>query len=302
MKVPSPRTVLVVLATVLHVATATFVTSYDYNTAVSFQIFDWNTRTVKPQTNAETNFASFGCRPADPFVVIVHGWKEGCSTTQWVQETINNFVIHRKGCIICADYSPIASNIDYFTVVQQVDGIARTIEKKVRQLFTYGMTPAKGMLYAFSLGAPIAFQTGRNLAPLKLSRIDACDPVGVGFDLNTTYTALNILDTATNVQCIHTSSDYGTTRRVCQKDWLMGYCGWFQYAAGIKTSHGLCPDFYNAAFWVDFPAIANPFNCPTTRAISSWPTGFKMGYFMPQNNPTLIGDLFAKTSPNYPFN
>ncbi|XP_049542698.1 uncharacterized protein LOC125955602 [Anopheles darlingi] len=299
---PSPRTVLVMVVAVLHVATANLITSYDYNTAVSFQIFDWNTNTMKAQTNAETNFAAFGCMPADPFVVIVHGWREGCATTQWVRETINNFVIYRKGCILCADYSIIANNADYFIAVKQVDGIARTIEKKVRQLFTYGMAPANGMLYAFSLGAPIAFQTARNLAPQKLARIDACDPAGVGFDLNATYTALDILNTATNVQCIHTSSDYGTTRRVCQKDWLVGYCGWFQYAAGTKTSHGLCPDFYNAAFWVDFPAIPNPLTCPTTRAVSSWPTGFKMGYFMPLTSPNLIGDFFAKSSPSYPFN
>lgn len=90
------------------------------------------------------------------------------------------------------------------------------------------------------------------------------------------------MDSATSVQCIHTSTDYGTSRRVCHKDWLMGYCGWFQFAAGTKSSHGLCPEFYNAAFWFDFPAISNPYYCPTTRAVSSWPSGFKMGYFMPQ--------------------
>ncbi|XP_058066333.1 uncharacterized protein LOC131215954 [Anopheles bellator] len=276
-------------------------TSYDYDTVIFFQIYNWNTNTFQQQSTTDTNFAAFGCKATDPFVVVIHGWMEGCSSTQWVSNALNNFIILRKGCILCIDYSAIAANLDYLAVVTQVDPVARTLEKKLRQLIAFGFVPAKGMLYAFSLGAPIAFQAGRNMASLKLARIDACDPVGVGFDLNTTYTGLSVQDSATIVQCIHTSVDYGTTRRVCHKDWLMGYCGWFQFAAGAKTSHGLCPEFYNAAFWYDFPAIANPYVCPTSRPVTSWPTGFKMGYFMPQTS-TFIGDLFAKTSSSFPYN
>uniref|UniRef100_A0A182QI02 Lipase domain-containing protein n=1 Tax=Anopheles farauti TaxID=69004 RepID=A0A182QI02_9DIPT len=276
-------------------------TNYNFDTDIKFVIYDWMTTTFATQTTAETNFDTFGCKPTDPFVVVIHGWSEGCRSTEWVRDTMNNFYIHRKGCILCVDYSVIADGNDYFTVIKMVDAIARTLEKKLRQLFAFGIPPAKGMLYGFSLGSQIAFQAGRNLAPLKLDRIDACDPVGIGFDLNSTYTALSVMDSATEVQCIHTSGDIGTLRRVCHKDWCMGYCGWLQFAAGLKTSHGLCPDFYNAAFSVNFNAISNPYWCPTTRAVSSWPAGFKMGYFMPQGN-SLTGDLFAKTSKYYPYN
>uniref|UniRef100_A0A182NI30 Lipase domain-containing protein n=1 Tax=Anopheles dirus TaxID=7168 RepID=A0A182NI30_9DIPT len=275
-------------------------TNYNFDTDITFVIYDWTTSNFATQTTAQTNFDAFGCKPTDPFVIVLHGWSEGCRITEWVRSTMNNFFIYRKGCILCLDFSVIADNNDYFTVVKMVDPIARTLEKKLRQLFAFGIPPAKGMLYGFSLGSQIAFQAGRNLAPQKLGRIDACDPPGVGFDSNSTYTALSVMDAATEVQCVHTSGDIGTLRRVCHKDWCMGYCGWLQFADVIKSSHALCTDFYNAAFSVDFRAVANPYLCPTTRAISSW-NGFKMGYFMPQGN-TLTGDLFAKTSKTYPYN
>ncbi|XP_041770355.1 uncharacterized protein LOC121592709 [Anopheles merus] len=285
----------------VHYATAWGTTNYNFDADISFLIYDWTQSKFAQQTTAETNFATFGCKPAEPFVVVVHGWTEGCSNTQWVRDTLNNFIIHRKGCILCLDYSVIADGNDYFTVAKLMDPIARTLEKKLRQLFTFGIAPASGMVYGFSLGAHVAFQAGRNLAPQKLGRIDACDPVGIAFDKNDTYTALSVTESAAEVQCIHTSSDIGTIRRYCHKDWIMGYCGWVQFAAGLKTSHGLCPIFYNAAFWFDFKAVYNPYVCPTSRAVSSWPAGFKMGYFMPQGT-TLMGDLFSKTMAKYPYN
>uniref|UniRef100_A0A182R7A6 Lipase domain-containing protein n=1 Tax=Anopheles funestus TaxID=62324 RepID=A0A182R7A6_ANOFN len=276
-------------------------TDFNFDTDITFLIYDWTQSKFSTQTTAETNFAAFGCKTTDPFVVVLHGWSEGCSITQWVRETLNNFIIHRKGCVLCLDYSVLSDNNDYFTVTKMVDSIARTLEKKLRQLITFGIPAANGMLYGFSLGSQVAFQAGRNLAPAKLGRIDACDPAGIVFDKNSTYTSLSIMDAATEVQCIHTSSDIGTTRRVCHKDWLMGYCGWLQFAAGLTSSHELCPIFYNVAFWFDFKAVPNPYYCPTTRAVSSWPNGFKMGYFMPQGT-SLIGDLFAKTATKYPYN
>lgn len=134
-----------------------------------------NKNTFADQGTLETNFDAFGCKVTDPFVVVVHGWKEGCSNTQWVRDTLNNFVLKRKGCILCINYATIA-NIDYSKAVEQVDAVARTLEKKVRQLFTFGLTPENGMLYAFSLGAHVAFQAGRNLGTQKLARIDGESP------------------------------------------------------------------------------------------------------------------------------
>uniref|UniRef100_A0A182M051 Lipase domain-containing protein n=1 Tax=Anopheles culicifacies TaxID=139723 RepID=A0A182M051_9DIPT len=276
-------------------------TNFAFDTDISFLIYDWTQRKFLRHTTADTNFHAVGCESSDPFVVVLHGWTESCTTKRWVQEALNNFVIHRKGCILCLDYSALWDNNDFFTVIRLVDPIARTLEKKLRQLIAFGIAPANGMLYGFSLGSIIAFQAGRNLAPQKLGRIDACDPAGVGFDTNATYTALSVMDSATEVQCIHTSSDIGTLRRVCHKNWAMGYCGWLQFAAGVLSSHLLCPIMYNAAFWNDFKAVSNMYACPTSRAVSSWPTGFKMGYFMPQGQ-SFVGDLFSKTSLKYPYN
>ncbi|XP_053674282.1 uncharacterized protein LOC128724584 [Anopheles nili] len=287
------------LAFATHSADAVGPTSYDYDTVITFTIFDWNQNKFVNHTTVETNFASYGCTTSDPFVVTVHGWMNGCYRTPWLQDTLNNFVIHRKGCVLCMDYSPITDSSDFFTVVAQIDGIASTLVKKMRQLIAFGMNPLKGMLYGFSLGTQVAFHAGRDLAPVKLGRIDACDPPGIGFDSNATHNSLSVMDAAVEVQCIHTSSNIGTLQRVCHKDWLMGYCGWLQF--GFKSSHELCPDYYNAAFSYNFPATINPYLCPTTRAALLWPPGFKMGYFMPQGIP-LIGNFFAKTSVLFPYN
>ncbi|XP_053674281.1 uncharacterized protein LOC128724583 [Anopheles nili] len=263
-----------------HHASTLGLSNINFDTDITFIIYDWNNSNFTQHATTETNFDAYGCTPADPFVVMVHGWLNNCSRVPHERATLNNFVIHRKGCVLCMNYFAIIDNTDYLTAVTLVDAIARTLEKKLRQLIAFGMNPLQGMLYGYSLGAQIAFQAGRNMAPQKLGRIDACDPVGIGFDTNITHSLLSVMDAAVEVQCIHTSSNIGTLRRVCHKDWLMGFCGLLQF--GWKSSHGMCPDYYNAAFMYDFPATISPVLCATTRAALLWPPGFKMGYFMPQ--------------------
>lgn len=86
---------------------------------------------------------------------------------------------------------------------------------------------------------------------------------------------------AVNVQCIHTSSDKGTSRRLCHQNWMMGNCGWSQAAAGPRPlgSHGLCPYMYISAFSNRFPAVEKPQQCPSTDRVV--PMGqMEGGYFM----------------------
>lgn len=109
-----------------------------------------------------------------------------------------------------------------------------------------------------------------------------CEPAGPGFDSNYTYTKqMNPMNSAQNVQCIHTSVDKGTSKRQCHQNWMLGYCGWFQTAAAGPPmgSHGLCPHFYNSSFRNKFRAITKAYSCPiSTRAVPQ--TIIDMGYYM----------------------
>lgn len=79
----------------------------------------------------------------------------------------------------------------------------------------------------------------------RLARIDCCDPAGPSFPA----TALSVQHTkysAQKEQCIHTTSDKGTTLRYCQKSVNMRNCGTLQVGATSPPvmSHGLSPIFY----------------------------------------------------------
>lgn len=101
---------------------------------------------------------------------------------------------------------------------------------------------------------------------------------GPGFDSRTDLGDPKLA--AKNVQCIHTSSDKGTNRRECHQNFMMGFCGQSQKAAGPfpKGSHGLCPYIFNSAFKHEFLAVPNPDKCSTKRESQWWPDKFKMGY------------------------
>lgn len=106
-----------------------------------------------------------------------------------------------------------------------------------------------------------------------------------------------------NVQCVHTSREYGTKFSMCHQDWKMGNCGLTQDAASKPPngSHGLCPYFYNLAFRHPFYAIPKPRKCKAKNEALRWPKKFRMGY-MGENKDLVQGELFALTSKTFPFN
>lgn len=117
----------------------------------------------------------------------------------------------------------------------------------------------------------------------RITKFQACDPAGPYFDNDSVYSKLNPKDAALHVQCIHTSSDYGTLQRSCNIDWLMGECGLNQIAATYPPfgNHGLCPYFYNFAFENRFFAVPRPDACPADNHAYLPYTGIKnhyMGY------------------------
>lgn len=53
---------------------------------------------------------------------------------------------------------------------------------------------------------------------IKIYNHKACDPAGPAFNDNEIVSK----DAAKNVQCIHTSADFGNTASTCHQDWKMG--------------------------------------------------------------------------------
>lgn len=189
--------------------------------------------------------------------------------------------IFRPGCIVCMNYYNYSKNGNYFQLVRNFDGIAEVLTNKLRQFKTQNFHPDNFLVFGFSFGAQLALEAGRRFGTKLIGQIDVCEPAGPGFDRNSEYQKQDPKDAAQNVQCIHTSSDKGTSKRNCHQNWMMGNCGKSQVAAGPKPkgSHGLCPYFYNSAFWFKFLAIPRPKNCDVTQRYNeTWPEDFRMGY------------------------
>ena len=123
---------------------------------------------------------------------------------------------------------------------------------------------------------------------------------GPGFDF---FSSTNSKEAARNVQCIHTSSDKGTKSRDCHQNWNMGNCGRRQAAASNPPygSHGLCPQFYNAAFEHPFYAESTPKQCNKISTMKRfWPIKYRMGYMEPRKLE-VRGTMYASTTDKYPY-
>ncbi|CAO1409365.1 unnamed protein product [Diamesa serratosioi] len=262
---------------------------------------------VLPSTGDSFNLTSNviladkGCNPREKFAIIVHGWLESYAKTEWVPDLIGNLTLERGGCIIFMDYSNFSINPDYFYLVTQFPNISNVLLTKLNQLKEQGFDPDKGYMFGFSYGAHLIIDAATKFGQNLIKDIDLCDPAGPGFD--GTLTTGDPKLAAKNVQCIHTSNDKGTIKRDCHQNWLMGYCGFFQFAAGAypKGSHGLCPYFYNTAFKYDFLATNNTYGCYSARPTTVYPEFFRMGYNENRKNK-VFGDLFSPTAFVYPYN
>jgi hypothetical protein len=115
----------------------------------------------------------------------------------------------------------------------------------------------------------------------------------------------NFKKAAKNVQCIHTSAEFGTKARKCHQDWLMGVCGIFQPASRPfqnpnLISHNLCNEFYINSFDYDFIAF-NKYNCPKETNVDKLPSRFKMGY-LETRKWNVKGIIPCPTTKEYPYN
>lgn len=241
----------------------------------------------------------FGCESKDNVSIIVHGWLEGLSTTEWVNETIANLIKYRSGCVFFFDYSRYSKNGNYFRLLPHYYNIAAVLTKYLLHIGD----PERIFIFGFSFGARLSVEAGIASFNGSIDRIDLCDPAGVGFDKRS-RAKLHTL-AAQNVACIDTSTNYGTRTYNCHQNFRMGACGFVQAAHGPypKGSHGLCPYFYNSAFDYDFiPYNHYGYKCGSGRLAKLTPD-VKMGFLgiSYMNKTEIRGDIFIATSGHSPY-
>ncbi|XP_052873394.1 uncharacterized protein LOC128278704 [Anopheles cruzii] len=242
------------------------------------------------------------CHPGGKFAIVVFGWKISCDK-YFVQDLIGNLTKHRGGCVMCMSYDRFAQLATYARLRRNFKDIHGVLRQKLDFLEKEGFSPNDGYLYGFSFGAQMVLAAAKDYGTRKLKQIDVCDIVGNGFDTSDTN-APNHRVAAKNVQCIHTSRNYGTRHRSsCHQDWIMGDCGANQLAAPLSAwgSHGVCTLLYNSAFEHEFLAGPKPANCTADSELRTWPVGFRMGY-QETPDPNVRGQLFSPTFAEYPFN
>ena len=176
-----------------------------------------------------------GCSSTDLWAFIVHGYRDSPQDSKWIPGIAGQLSKHRGGCVIVMDYRNYSLNSAYYTMVDQFGEIAAVLLKKVNQVLGEGFTADKGFFFGFSFGAELVFDVGIKLEG-KIARIDgnagwiilfciflhfliflACEPPGPGFE----NANRNAKDAAKNVQCIHTSTTFGTMKRDCHQDWFI---------------------------------------------------------------------------------
>lgn len=178
------------------------------------------------------------------------------------------------------------------------------------EFFDLGFNPVNAHLFGFSFKAHVVFEGAYQYGDKKVARVDGCDPACPLFPA-CAPSVRHAKDSGKDVQCIHTSSDYGTTLRYCQKDIDMGRCGLSQDAASSPPlgSHGLCPIFYNNSFVYDFslvPKATIEATCNVTcrnRTITPDVTALKptqMGFRLDMSIPN--GEYYSLTGKLAPHN
>ncbi|XP_055597468.1 uncharacterized protein LOC129747337 [Uranotaenia lowii] len=275
-----------------------------YEEGILFKYYN-STRDVVHAFSFATNKSyeyDVSCNPSEKFAIVVFGWKVGCDK-YFVQDLIGNLTKHRGGCVICMDYDVFAQVPSYLRLRGQKTQIQNILKRKLQFLEAEGFNPDNGYLYGFSFGANMVLEAAKEFGVKKIKQIDVCEVVGMAMDA-TFAVAPNWRKAAKNVQCIHTSKQYGTRfLSSCHQDWILGDCGEQQDAAPLSAfgSHGVCTLFYNSAFEHDFLAIEKPSNCTADQEAEDWPEGFKMGY-METRKTGIRGQLFARTYGKFPFN
>ncbi|XP_043066161.1 uncharacterized protein [Drosophila bipectinata] len=276
-------------------------TKYDVQKTMRVIFYKNNTKTLEASAFVDTyNIKASGCSTSDKFAIVLHGWIQSCAD-EWSISLIERLSFYRGGCIICIDYSVVASS-SYMRLYTNFDTLTKAITSIILTLINQGFDPKRGYMFGFSFGGQLASAVGRSLWPLRvIQNIDTCDMAGPGFD----PIAVDHSKAGKHVQCFHSSGDKGTFIYSCHRNIMLGSCGLKQPSVVSQLhlgSHGLCVDIYINTFDYPFYALnSTPPECLSFQKAAKIPDGYTVGY--EENfDSQVIGQIFVPTSLHYPYN
>ncbi|XP_034102922.1 uncharacterized protein LOC117567202 [Drosophila albomicans] len=273
----------------------------DVRKTMTVQFFKNNTKTLETSVDLNENMLkTSGCLPSDKISIVLHGWIQSCSD-EWALSLIDRLSFYRKGCVICIDYSTVASS-SYMRLYSNFEHITEAIVGIIIGLIQHGFDPNRAYLFGFSFGGQLASAVGRSLQPhFTLQNIDTCDMAGPGFD----PIAVDHSKAGKNVQCFHSSRDKGTLIHSCHRNIMLGSCGLSQPSVASQLhlgSHGLCVDIYINSFDYPFYALKSPPpECISFTAAAKIPDDYTVGYDE-HFNKQVMGKIYVPTSLHYPYN
>ncbi|XP_017044944.1 pancreatic lipase-related protein 2 isoform X3 [Drosophila ficusphila] len=123
-----------------------------------------NTKTLETPAYDDTyDLKGSGCSPSEKFAIVLHGWIQSCSD-EWALTLIDRLSFYRGGCVICIDYSVVASS-SYMRLYTNFDTLTGAISSIILTLFKQGFDPKHGYMFGFSFGGQLASAVGRSLRP-----------------------------------------------------------------------------------------------------------------------------------------
>lgn len=236
------------------------------------------------------------CSDNDNFSIVVHGWLENFRTTPWINDTVQQLLSHRGGCVFVMDYSPYSEDVDYFRLVSRFEIISDFLKKKFEQIGNY----ERQYCFGFSYGSRLCVDAAISVGTEMIGSMDLCDPAGPGFEW--THRVKDPKLAAKNVACINTSTDKGTSNYNCHQNFRLGSCGNWQAAAGPYPlgSHGLCPYIYNLSFDHKF-VPNNLYQCSSSRPANITTEDVRLGYVGNYDKTFVQGDIFIATAKFPPY-
>ncbi|XP_017018561.1 uncharacterized protein [Drosophila kikkawai] len=276
-------------------------TKYDVQKTMRVIFYTNNTKTMEASAfDDKYDLKGSGCSTSDKFAIVLHGWIQSCSD-EWATSLIERLSYYRGGCVICIDYSVVAS-LSYMRLYTNFDTLTGAIASIILTLIRQGFDPKRGYMFGFSFGGQLASAVGRSLWPHHIiESIDTCDMAGPGFD----PIAVDHSKAGRHVQCFHSSRDKGTFVYSCHRNIMLGSCGLKQPSVASQLhlgSHGLCVDIYINTFDYPFYALnATPSECWSLQKAAKIPEGYTVGY-EENYDSQITGQIFVPTSLHYPYN
>ncbi|MEM7553176.1 MAG: hypothetical protein AAF378_03595 [Cyanobacteria bacterium P01_A01_bin.84] len=166
-------------------------------------------------TEADVNFYLFhgtGLDTTQETYIITHGWRSmGVSESNWTNlaSSIKNY--NQNANIIFADWSNIASNLNYRQAAEDTETVGNAI---AQFLYNKGVNPTQTTAIGHSLGAHVSGNIGEKFDQLtaqSLHMIIGLDPAGPDFeDIYNSKTSLRLDETdADRVVAFHSTATLG---------------------------------------------------------------------------------------------